>query len=108
MVLVSWDGAGVDYLAPNFRFMNLIKNENTLSDMESYEFRLLDKLPICMDWVKFKGEDVVAIWNFEATGKAGRPMVDIAYCMTKALNGVFFKTVRWDKRFSPSKLGKQW
>lgn len=87
----------------------LMIDENCLSELpEIKAFKMLDKLPVCMDWVKFKGEDVVIVWNILATEKAGRPMVDVAYCMTKALNRVFLKTVRWDKRFSPSKLGKQW
>lgn len=70
---------------------------------------MLMKLPICCDWVNFKGEDVVAQWNFEATAKARKPMIDISYCMTKALNQVIDETVQWDKKkFTPSHLGKAW
>ncbi len=70
---------------------------------------MLMKLPICCDWVRYKGEDVVAQWNYEATEKAKKPMVDISYCMTRALNQIIDSTVQWDKnKFQPSKLGKNW
>lgn len=66
----------------------------------------LSKLPISFDWVNYKGVNVVAQINFEATQKARKPMVDISYCLTKAFNGVVLKTVQWDKsKFKPSILG---
>lgn len=68
--------------------------------------KMLMRLPVCMDWVKYKGEDVVIQWNFEATEKSKKPMVDVSYCMTKAINQVILKTVQWDKsKFEPSHLG---
>ncbi len=74
--------------------------------VESAADRMLMRLPVCVDWVKYKGNDVVVQWNFEATKKAKKPMVDVSYCMTKALNQVILKTVQWDKRrFKPSRLG---
>lgn len=67
--------------------------------------KMLIRLPVCFDWVKYKGTDVAVQWNIEATEKAGKPMVDIGYCMTKLSNGIILKTVQWDKsKFSPSKL----
>lgn len=83
----------------------------TIPDVvESATDRMLMRLPVCMDWVNYKGEDVVIQWNFEATEKAKKPMVDVSYCMTKALNQVILKTVQWDKKhFKPSRLGStQW
>ena len=75
---------------------------------ENHE-RMLMRLPFCLDWVNYKGDDVVAQWNLEATIKANKPMVDISYCMTKALNQVILETVQWDKsKFKPSKLGCKW
>jgi len=77
--------------------------------MKSKEIRvdeMLMKLPICVDWVEYKGETCVAQWNYEATKKARKPMVDISYCMTEALNQNIMFTVQWDKnKFKPSKLG---
>lgn len=73
--------------------------------MDRYQKMLL-RLPIACDWVIYEGEDCVAQINYEATVKAGKPMVDISYCMTRALNQVILKTVQWDRRkFKPSKLG---
>lgn len=69
--------------------------------------RMLLKLPIACDWVEYKGEVCVAQINYEATVKAGRPMVDLSYCMTKALNQCILKTVQWDKnkfKLNPIKL----
>lgn len=67
--------------------------------------KMIDKLPFVFDWVVFKGVDVVAQINFEATKKANKPMLDISYCMTKAYNGIILKTVQYDKnKFKKSKL----
>lgn len=75
--------------------------------VESSAVKMLMKLPVCIDWVKYKGEDVVIQWNLEATEKARKPMLDVSYCMTKALNQVIDETVQWDKsKFNPSHLGK--
>jgi len=58
-----------------------------------------------LEWVNFKGENVVIQWNLEATKKARKPMVDISHCLTKALNNIVIKTVQWDKsKFKPSNL----
>jgi hypothetical protein len=66
---------------------------------------MLMRLPVCMDYVEYKGEDVVIDYNFEATKKANKPMVDIYYCLTQAINNIKLKTVQWDKnKFKPSKL----
>lgn len=71
--------------------------------------KMLLNLPIVFDWVEFKGETVFAGINYEATKKAGRPMVDISYCATRALNNVVLFTTQWDKnKFKPSHLTITW
>lgn len=76
-----------------------------MNKMKKNTEKMLMRLPVCMDWVNYKGEDVVVQWNFEATEKAGKPMVDISYCMTEAFNQIILKTVQWDKKkFKPSIL----
>jgi len=68
--------------------------------------KMLKKLPFTFDWVNYKGEDVVAQINIEASIKAKKPMFDISYCMTKALNQVIMFTAQYDKnKFKPSSLG---
>lgn len=80
-----------------------------ISKMNQRIEKMIDRMPFVLDWVNYKGEDCVAEINIEATIKANRPMIDISYCMTKALNGVVLKTVRWDKKkFKPSRLGDFW
>jgi hypothetical protein len=71
--------------------------------------RMLLKLPIVFDWVEFKGETVFAGINYAASDKAGKPMMDIFYCATRALNHVVLFTTQWDKsKFSPSRLSSEW
>lgn len=67
--------------------------------------RMVNKLPIIFDWVEFKGETMFAGFNYDASLKAGRPMFDMFYCATRALNGVVLFTTQYDKnKFKPSKL----
>lgn len=66
-------------------------------------------IPIYPSWVEFKGETFVAQLNFERTEKSRVPMFDLSYCMTKALNQVIIKTVRYDKslfKVSPLETNK--
>lgn len=57
----------------------------------------LMRLPVVSDWVEFKGEIYYSIINYEATDRAKKPMIDLHYCATKALNNIVQKTVQWDK-----------
>ena len=75
-------------------------------DMNDPITKMLLKLPFSIDWVQYKGDDVVAQLNYEATAKAKKPMVDISYCMTRAINQNIMFTCQYDKnKFKPSKLG---
>lgn len=68
---------------------------------------MLLRLPIVFDWVEYKGETVFMGINYDATKKAGKPMVDIFYCATRALNNCVLFTTQWDKnKFKPSHLGQ--
>lgn len=58
-----------------------------------------------MIWIHYKGEECVACVNYERSLKAKRPMIDISYCMTKALNNIVLQTVAFNpKHFAKSKL----
>lgn len=71
--------------------------------------RMVDKLPLVFDWVEFKGETVFAGFNYEASVKAGKPMFDIFYCATRALNDMVLFTTQFDKnKFKPSTLSTAW
>jgi hypothetical protein len=68
-------------------------------------YRMYMRLPFCCEWIEYDGETYVAQFNYEASKKAGRTMIDLSYCMTKALNQIIMRTVRWSpKRFGPSPL----
>ena len=71
--------------------------------------KMMLRLPFACDWVEYKGETVVAQINYDATKKAGKPMLDISYCMTRALNQNIMFTCQFDKKkFKPSRLGNEW
>lgn len=71
--------------------------------------RMIDRLPMAFDWVDYKGETVFAGFNWEASERAGKPMMDIFYCATQALNHNVLFTTQWDKnKFKPSQLSTEW
>lgn len=51
----------------------------------------MDGCPISYDWVKYRGEVFFAVLNWEESDKRGKPVFDLAYCATKAMNGIFLK-----------------
>ena len=79
------------------------------ADIPPKMLKMAYKLPIVFDWVEFKGETVFAGFNYERSEKAGKPMMDIFYCATRALNHVVLFTTQWDKsKFKPCKLSNEW
>lgn len=63
-----------------------------------------DKLP-WMQWANYKGDDCVACVNYEKSISCGRPIIDISYCMTKAMNNNVMFSVNFDpEHFTKSKL----
>lgn len=83
--------------------------EELKADIDPMVLRMVEKLPVTFDWVEFKGETVFAGFNYEASVKARKPMMDIFYCATRALNHVVLFTTQWDKsKFKPSGLSNEW
>ena len=71
--------------------------------------KMVEKLPVIFDWVEFKGETVFAGFNFDRSLRARKPMFDIFYCATSALNHMVLFTTQWDKsKFKPSHLANEW
>jgi hypothetical protein len=63
--------------------------------------------PVTFDWVEYKGETMFAGINYERSIQAKRPMIDLFYCATKAMNNIVIKTVQYNKKkFKPSSLCK--
>jgi hypothetical protein len=71
---------------------------------------MMDRLPsYCItEWCKYKGITYVAQFNLEASMKAGKPMLDLSYCMTQALNQNILLTVQYDKsKFAEAPPGQR-
>ena len=73
---------------------------------------IADQVPFVMDWCKFKGEKYVAAIDFDASIPAGRPIMALSYCMTKAMNHTVVFHAPWNPdHFKPhprlSTWGKQ-
>jgi hypothetical protein len=61
-----------------------------------------------MGWVEYKGETFFSQFNWEASKKAGKPMLDLSECATKSLNNIVVKTVQYDKsKFKIYETGKK-
>ena len=76
-------------------------SELNLKDVPAF---ILD-CPVVYGWVQYKGEEMFAMLNYERSITAKRPMIDLAYCATKGMNGCVLKTVQFtEKYFKPSKL----
>jgi len=50
-----------------------------------------------MEWVEYKGEKLVACLNYQESEKQQKPILDLSYCMTTALNDCMwiYKNVLW-------------
>jgi hypothetical protein len=65
------------------------------------------KCPVAFEWWYYDDVKIFAGINYERSVSAKKPMIDIHYCATKALNGVVLKTVQYDKkRFKNLKEGR--
>ena len=61
--------------------------------------------PVIFDWVEYKGKTMFGGINYERSIKAKRPMLDLYYCATRALNNCVIKTVQYDRnKFKRSHL----
>lgn len=56
---------------------------------------------VIFDWCLYNSEMVFVSWNYEESEKRQKPVFDIAYCATKAMNGIFLNQRVWSKRFQP-------
>lgn len=60
----------------------------------------LKNVPIVFDWCFYNGEIYFASLNYEESEKRGKAVFDLAYCATKAMNGIFLKRRVYSKRFT--------
>lgn len=71
-------------------------------DLDSPVFpEWLEDCPLVYDWCKYDGVVYFADLNYEESEKANKPIFDLAFCATRAMNHIFLKRVEWDsERFS--------
>lgn len=55
---------------------------------------------IVFDWCYYRGEKCFAVLNWEESERRQKPVIDIAYCATKELNGIYLKQRIYNKNFT--------
>ena len=58
----------------------------------------LDGCPLVSGWCRYNGRIFFADLNYEESEKAQKPIFDLAYCATKALNGIYLLRREWDSK----------
>gem|GEM_PF-3122701 len=77
------------------RKLNYKKMENS-QELDKIA-KLFKNVPFSFDWVEYKGQAFFAGLNIERSIESKKPMIDLFYCATKALNDIVLKTVQYDK-----------
>lgn len=72
-----------------------------MNEIDLPEYLQDDGLP-WMKWVRYNGEECVATVNYQKSINCRRPIIDIFYCMTEAMNDRVIKSVNFD----PTKFTK--
>lgn len=76
-----------------------MKDDELVKDVPEW----LIVVPYWMNWVYYKGDKCVASVNYEKSLRAHRPIMDIHYCMTRAMNNIVERTVNWNpEHFKPA------
>ena len=61
----------------------------------------MENCPFTSGWVRYNGRVYYADLNWEESKKAEKPIFDLAYCATKAMNHIYLLRREWDpKKFS--------
>lgn len=69
--------------------------------------KILKPLPVWMfgEWVEYKGETYFAMVDVQKSLACHRPIVDLSYCATRAMNNVVLRSVNYKaEHFKKSKL----
>lgn len=61
-------------------------------------YKMTQRSGVSDGWILYKGTHVFAQINYERSKKANRPMYDISYCATKALNGIVLFCCQYNKK----------
>ncbi len=71
--------------------------------VEDFELPIwLKDCPLVFDWCVYKGQVYFAALNYQESEQRQKPVFDLAYCATKAMNGIFLRKAVWGKnKFHP-------
>ncbi len=66
--------------------------------------------PFVFDWVEYKGDTMFAEVDYIKSEKCNRPIINLFYCATRALNNMVIKSVNYNPdHFKKSRLsGESW
>lgn len=67
------------------------------NNTEGNVWAMISRLPFDHDWAEYNGKTYFVSSNVDASLKAKKPMMDLHYCATEALNNRVLKTVQFDK-----------
>lgn len=59
---------------------------------------------IVSDWCKYNGEVYFGVLNWEESERRSKPVIDLAYCATRAMNEIFLLQRVWSKKFQSHKF----
>lgn len=65
---------------------------------DANEPQWLADCPLVFDWCRYNGQIYFASLNLEESEKAEHPIFDLAYCATKAFNGIFLLRRCWERK----------
>lgn len=68
----------------------------TREQREKY-IKWFEKIGCTFDWAQYKNENVFIDANLAATHRAKKPMFNICYCATEAMNGTILYVAQYDK-----------
>jgi hypothetical protein len=69
----------------------------------------LDGCPLIFGWCRYNGRIFFADLNYEESVKANKPVFDLAYCATKALNNIYLLRREWNaKKFCRWSKNSNW
>jgi len=58
----------------------------------------LKDCPLVYDWCNYNGKIYFASLNYEESEIANKPIFDLAYCATKAMNGIYIMRRQWNPK----------
>jgi len=69
----------------------------------------MNNCPLVYGWCRYNGRVFFADLNYEESEKAQKPIFDLAYCATRAMNNIYLLRREWDaKKFCRWRNNSNW